>query len=138
VHVPEKRRFLLAALRRIATPVVAECEADSELWAQFGFTEACTGCQMCAFFCPTGALSKVEEDGKAGLAFRLSHCTNCRLCQDICYKGAVTLSSAIDLRQVFDDAVDLLGLPECETAREAASPRAKLRRLPESLYSKTQ
>jgi formate hydrogenlyase subunit 6/NADH:ubiquinone oxidoreductase subunit I len=103
-------------LRQMGKPAVADFEADGgpfgpaqgRLWAQFELKEGCTGCQMCAFFCPTGALSKIEEDGKAGVTFRISHCTNCRLCQDICYKEVVALSSDFDLSKVLDDAVDTL------------------------------
>jgi ferredoxin len=106
VRLPAKQRLLLAALRQLGKPVIAGFEADSGPWAQFGFEETCTGCQMCAFFCPTGALSKIEEGGKAGVAFRISFCTNCRLCQDICYKQAVLLAPGVDLSQILSDAVD--------------------------------
>jgi formate hydrogenlyase subunit 6/NADH:ubiquinone oxidoreductase subunit I len=116
VYLPGKRRLLLAALRQMGKPAVADFEADGgpfglaqgKLWAQFELKEGCTGCQMCAFFCPTGALNKIEEDGKAGVTFRISHCTNCRLCQDICYKEVVALSSDFELSKVLDDAVDTL------------------------------
>jgi ferredoxin len=114
VRLPLKRQVLLAALKGIGKPAVASFEADGgpfgpaqgRLWAQFGFEEACTGCQMCAFSCPTGALSKIEEGGKAGVAFRISFCTNCRLCQDICYKQVVLLAPGVDLSQILSDAVD--------------------------------
>jgi Pyruvate/2-oxoacid:ferredoxin oxidoreductase delta subunit len=106
VHLSAKRRLLLAALRRIGKAVDVDLEVDGRLWAQFDIEESCTGCQMCAFFCPTGALSKIEKDGRASVAFRISFCTNCRLCQDICYKAAVDLSSAVALSKVLEDAVD--------------------------------
>jgi len=144
VRLPAKRRLILAALRRLGKPVVASFTgggpfgpAQGELWAQFGFQEACTGCQMCAFFCPTGALSKVEEGGKVGVAFRISQCTNCRLCQDICYKEAVVLSSAVDLSQVFDDAVDVLLMRDVDATPWLASPEEKLKRLLESRQRQT-
>jgi len=135
VRLPAKRRLLLAALRRIGKPVIASFEGGG-LWAQFGFQEACTGCQMCAFFCPTGALSKVEEGGKAGVAFKISQCTNCRLCQDICYKEAVVLSSTIDLGKVFNEAVDVLLMRDVEAAPWLASPEEKLKRLIESAHQR--
>ena len=143
VRLPAKRRLLLAALKRFGRPVAPHFEADSSgpfgpaqgrLWAQFGFTEACTGCQMCAFFCPTGALSKVEEGGKAGVAFRISYCTNCRLCQEICYREAVVLSSAVDLSKVLDDAVDVLLMREVEAAPWLASSEERIKRLLETTF----
>jgi len=144
VRLPTKRRLLLAALKRFGRPVAPRFEADGGpfgpaqggLWAQFGFKETCTGCQMCAFFCPTGALSKIEEGDKAGVAFRISHCTNCRLCQEICYREAVVLSSAVDLSKVFDDAVDVLLMREADAAPWLASPEEKIKRLMESAYRK--
>ncbi len=106
VRLPTKRHLLLAALRQLGKPAVAGFEVDGGPWAQFGFEETCTDCQMCAFFCPTGALSKIEEGDKAGVAFRISFCTNCRLCQDICYREALDLSPGVDPSKVLDDAVD--------------------------------
>ncbi|MBM4466960.1 MAG: 4Fe-4S dicluster domain-containing protein [Chloroflexi bacterium] len=138
VRLPVKRQLFLAALRRIGKPVVASFEANGGPWAQFGFQETCTGCQMCAFFCPTGALSKVEEGGKAGVAFKISQCTNCRLCQDICYKEAVVLSSAVDLSKVFDDAVAVLLMRDVEATPWLASPEEKIKRLLEATYPKTE
>ncbi|MBC8492234.1 MAG: 4Fe-4S binding protein [Chloroflexi bacterium] len=133
VRLPAKRQLLLAALKRIGKLAIAYFEADGGPWAQFSFTETCTGCQMCAFFCPTGALSKAEEDGKAGAAFRISHCTNCRLCQEICYQEAVTLSSAVDLSKVLDDAVDVLLMREVDAAPWLASPEERIKKFLETL-----
>ena len=134
VRLPAKRQLLLAALRRIGKPVVADFEADGGPWAQFSFKETCTGCQMCAFFCPTGALSKIEEGSKAGVAFKISHCTNCRLCQEICYWEAVVLSSTVDLSKLFDNAVDVLLMREVEATPWLASSEEKIKRLLETIF----
>jgi ferredoxin len=128
-HVPAKRQLLLLALRRLSIPTTMSCMADRQLWVQFGFTEVCTGCQMCAFFCPTGALRKIQQDGQAGLAFRLSDCTNCRLCQDVCYKQAVTLSPAANLRAILDDAVDTFVMWDANTTPRHALGMDHQRRL---------
>jgi ferredoxin len=138
VRLPAKRRLLLAAMRRLGRPVAPHVQARDGLWAQFDFEKDCTGCQMCAFFCPTGALRKVEEGGKAGVAFRISHCIDCRLCQEICYRDAVVLSSTVDLNQVCDDAVDVLLMREVEAVPWLASPEEKLKRLLESTYPKNE
>jgi ferredoxin len=116
VHLPTKRRLLLAALRRMGKPAVADFEVHGGLWAQFEFKESCTGCQMCAFFCPTGALCKIEKDGQAGVAFRTSRCTHCRLCQDICYKEAVDLSSVVAMSKVLEDGVDTFLMRDANAA----------------------
>ena len=138
VHLPAKRRLLLAAVKRLEKPLVADFEADGGLWARFGFNQSCTGCQMCAFFCPTGALSKIERDGKAGVLFRTAYCTHCRLCQDICYKEAVILSPGVDLSQVLDEAVDVLWMPKVEaTPWHTLGTRNKSMSAPQSVNSPT-
>jgi ferredoxin len=129
VRLPLKRQVLLAALKGIGKPGMTGSVADGELWAQFGFEESCTGCQMCAFFCPTGALGKIENEEKAGVTFRVSHCTNCGLCRDICYKEAVVLSSVVDLGDVLDDAVETLWMRGAADAPWLASPEEKLKKL---------
>ncbi len=110
VRLPSRRRRLLAALRSLAErwPIrTGDAGAARSSWAQFSLTEACTGCQMCAYFCPTGALQKIERDGRTGLAFKLADCTNCRLCLDVCFWDAVVLSEEIDLRKVVSGSADL-------------------------------
>ncbi len=102
--VPAKRALLLASLKRLGEPAVARLETEG--WATFGHTESCTGCQMCAFFCLTGALTKVEGEGKVGVAFRASACTACGLCVDICYQDAVTLAAGADVRKVLSDEAE--------------------------------
>ncbi|MBI3014620.1 MAG: 4Fe-4S binding protein [Candidatus Tectomicrobia bacterium] len=132
--LPAKRRLLLAALRRIGKSVAAESPADGGLWARFGFKEACNGCQMCAFFCPTGALSKVQEGGKVGVTFRTSHCTACRLCQEICDCGAVTLSSTVDLSKVLADSVDVLLMQEVKACPWLESPEERIKRILSEMF----
>lgn len=139
VALPAKRRLLLDALRRIGKLASATFSADDGLWAGFGFGEDCTGCQMCAFFCPTGALSKVEQDGKVGVAFRISHCTNCGLCQDICYREAVVLSDEVDLSKVVDDSTEVLFMREANAAPwRVPSEESVAGRILESLGLKTE
>jgi formate hydrogenlyase subunit 6/NADH:ubiquinone oxidoreductase subunit I len=102
--VPAKYQLLLSTLRRL--PPQAKREWKSGLWAQFSVTEKCNGCQICAFFCPTGALTKIEQKDQVGVAFKTSLCSDCKLCQEICYRDAVRLSPTIDLNKVVNDTVD--------------------------------
>ncbi len=103
--LPAKRALLLHALKQLGEPVAARL--DMEGWATFGYTEACTGCQMCGFFCPTGALRKIEGEGKLGVSFAIAACTDCGLCTDICYKDAVEMQSGADMQAVLDETVEL-------------------------------
>jgi formate hydrogenlyase subunit 6/NADH:ubiquinone oxidoreductase subunit I len=104
-------------------------EWSDGIWAQFGFTEKCNGCQMCAFFCPTGALTKIEQEDKLGVAFKLALCTNCRLCQEICYRDGVTLSPTIDLKKIVNDTVDTLLMVESKSAIWKLSPEERIKKI---------
>lgn len=103
--LPAKRALLLASLRRLGEPLAAQLAMEG--WATFGYSQSCTGCQMCAFFCPTGALTKVEREGRVGVAFRAAACTACGLCEDICYQDAVLLSAGADARKVLSDEAEM-------------------------------
>jgi len=112
--LPVKRKLLLDSMLKLG--YLAEGVFESPLFCQFEVKEDCTGCQMCAFFCPTGALSKLEEEeGESGVSFKASDCTACNLCQDICYNKAVRLSHNVNLRKVINggtDRVIMRGLPQ--------------------------
>jgi ferredoxin len=132
-RLPAKRERLVEALKRLGPPAGASVEAGGTDWVQFSFTESCTGCQMCAFFCPTGALAKIQEEGKLGVAFRVSACTNCRLCEDVCYRRAVALTPLDDLRRVLDNTIEALWMSKVEDALWLASPEEKIKRLMQSM-----
>jgi Pyruvate/2-oxoacid:ferredoxin oxidoreductase delta subunit len=102
--LPMKRKLLLGSIRKLGN--LTEEAVESPLFCQFGVDDNCTGCQMCAFFCPTGALDKVEEEGKSGVSFKASDCTACGLCQEICYKKAVQLSHCVDLSKIISGDTD--------------------------------
>ncbi len=108
--LPMKRKLLLYSINKLGKPKSETF--DSPLFCQFEVNEDCNGCQMCAFFCPTGALNKVEEEGKSGISFKVSDCTACGLCREICYKQAVRLSSHVDLGKVIDRNVAIIMMRE--------------------------
>ena len=110
--VPMKRRLLLNFMRMLGTVTEKASETESPLFCQFEIDDNCNGCQMCAFFCPTGALNKFDEGEKAGVSFKISDCTACGLCQEVCYKGAVRLSHAIDFHKVINGDVAVLTMRE--------------------------
>ena len=54
-RAPARRQRLLETLGQMPSPVYGSPGAVAGLSAQFAITDDCTGCQMCAYFCPTGA-----------------------------------------------------------------------------------
>ena len=122
-RVPGKRQLLVSSLKRISGQE-SERELDTNLWAAVSIKESCTGCQMCAFFCPTGALVKFVEDDKPGLTFKYAECTNCRLCREICYTASIELAAHVDLTKVIAEASEIVW-----SNMQTCSREEKLRRL---------
>jgi ferredoxin len=109
-HVPEKRRYLLASLKALGQPVAQKL--CTSLWAKVTIAGNCTGCQGCVTFCPTGALTKFEHGGQAGISFQTSDCTDCMLCEDICQRalrtGSLTATQPIELTDVLQPTSEVL------------------------------
>lgn len=103
VRVPTKRQLVLSSLQRLA-PQVANVELETTEWATVSVKPSCTGCQMCAFFCPTGALVKISDAGKPSLIFQVANCTACHLCQDACYTQSIELGARVNLNNVVAQA----------------------------------
>jgi formate hydrogenlyase subunit 6/NADH:ubiquinone oxidoreductase subunit I len=79
----------------------------------------CSGCQMCATFCPTAAISKyADQDGNQGLEFSPQNCVKCRCCQDICPENAITISEQIFAIDIITGAVDRYQMPAGESPLE--------------------
>lgn len=108
-RLPEKRRLLLAAWRRLARPAMGHPAAAQ--WAQLILKESCTGCQMCAFFCPTGALSRVRDDGQRCITYTPAYCAGCHLCEKACFWHAIEIVPAADLGKAFDGSSEVLAMP---------------------------
>ena len=84
---------------------------------------------MCAFFCPTGALTKIKQEGKLGVAFKLATCTDCRVCQEICYRDGVTLSATVDLNKLVNDAEDTFLMVDVKAALWKLPQEERLRKI---------
>lgn len=112
--IPDRRERLLDSLAALGEP--EDVMVDTRLWGHVVIdTDACASCQMCAVFCPTGALAKfTDADGTFGVEHRPSDCVKCRSCEAICPEHAIEISE-----EVF--AVDLLG---GVTDRYVMRPRA--------------
>ena len=98
--IPGRRKRLLTALRAMGEP--KDEMIATRLWGHVVIeSDKCKSCQMCATFCPTGALRKFEEkDGTFGVDHYPSRCVKCRTCTDICPADALWISDevfAVDL-----------------------------------------
>lgn len=106
--LPPRRAILLDALKRFGQP--SNAMIDTHLWGHAVIDEGrCSGCGMCAAFCPTGALTKRENmlpNASTWLASRngasritLAHapelCLQCRTCEQLCPEGALKLSDEV-------------------------------------------
>jgi ferredoxin len=130
-QVPAKRTLLLEALRRLGKPPAPNFAGQFTGWVTCQINENCTGCAMCAYFCPTGALIKTRQEGKTVLVFSAASCTNCGLCREICYCNSIDLAGRTDLPKALAEVSEIFSLPGEPSA--AKSSEAKLRRLVESL-----
>ena len=115
---------MLDALERLGQQ--RDVMPSTRLWAHVIVDETrCSGCGMCARFCPTGALTirdgdcnekqinwltrrNVEKTGSSGAA--LAHapnlCLQCRACKQLCPRHAIELSSETFAVDVPAGAVD--------------------------------
>ncbi len=98
--IPGRRKRLLTALRAMGEP--QDVMIGTRLWGHVVIDpDKCQSCQMCATFCPTGALRKFgKPDGTFGIDHYPSRCVKCRCCTDICPAGTLWISDevfAVDL-----------------------------------------
>lgn len=96
--VPTRRVRLYNYLAHIGEPVADQVETRV-IGAVTINPEACNSCRMCAVFCPTGALKKLDEGEVWGIVHRPSACMQCRLCEQICPQQAITVSGKVPIRQ---------------------------------------
>lgn len=125
--VPSRRTRLYNYLSHIGAPV-AETVVSHTIGTITIDTEKCRQCRMCATFCPTGALRRLnatptgrpdteageyhhtapnklaadipaEASGEYGLLHRPAACVQCRACEQICPDGAITVSSTVPLKE---------------------------------------
>ena len=105
-HLPNRRRRTLAALRKLGEP--EDVMIGTRLWGHVIIdTEKCSSCQMCATFCPTGALEKFEdENGTFGVGHAPSACVKCRCCENICPEHAISISEEVFAVDLLEDIVE--------------------------------
>jgi formate hydrogenlyase subunit 6/NADH:ubiquinone oxidoreductase subunit I len=128
-YLPVKWQILSAALDALPGKS-CPTSFSGDLWAGITIGESCTGCQMCADSCHTGALAKNEHEGTIGLSFSASRCTGCNVCVDACYLKCLKSTTIVDLRKIVAGETKPLVRRELESVAFLMAPMAdKLRRL---------
>lgn len=98
--VPSRRVRLFNYLRHVGDGQPVADEADSRVIGKVHIdTQVCDSCRMCAVFCPTGAIKKIDEDNLFGIVHRPSACVQCRLCESICPKQAISVETRVPIKQ---------------------------------------
>lgn len=124
-YLPSKRKLLLNSVKKLGQPACSPISADILPFYQLKIDDNCTGCGMCAYFCPTGALKKIEQTGKVAITFQLSNCTKCNLCQEICYQGSISVAPEINPDKLFSDEKDTLFAIVTDTTKPIEVSREK-------------
>ncbi len=117
-----KNLSVLDALCELAPDEDPFCLSDRTLETRlFGDVtidlDTCTGCGMCAMFCPTAALRfsdvvQHEDEAMRYLEFQAADCTQCLLCADACIHRSVTVRSRTDLDELLDLEPRLISVPK--------------------------
>lgn len=104
--IPERRASLLERLGAWGEP--DDVMISSRLWGHVVIDEGkCSSCQMCATFCPTGALSKFQRPGGSfGLEHSPGICVACQCCADICRESALSLSKEVFATDLLNGVVE--------------------------------
>ena len=109
--VPDRREELAQALFEIGEPVGARME--TRLWGHVTIDpRRCTGCRICATFCPTGALVKYGDERETGVEHTPSDCVRCLCCQDVCRAGAVHVDASVDPAAIASGESERFPMPD--------------------------
>lgn len=96
--VPLRRVRLYNYLKHVGDPVADTVESRI-IGAVSIDADRCSSCRMCAVFCPTGAIRKLDEDDLFGIIHRPSACMQCRLCERLCPQDAIKVESRVPIGQ---------------------------------------
>ncbi len=108
-ELPDRRKILFTALKRLPKPPIYHTVAEEEISfvsQKFIEAETCTNCQMCYRICPTGALS--SDSMMSRIYFDAMLCIKCRACHDTCEPDAIKLQPVFELKEFFEPTQRLL------------------------------
>ncbi|RUM43698.1 MAG: hypothetical protein DSY46_07655 [Hydrogenimonas sp.] len=128
IHDSDKKEPLKRILLKNALKMASETfPEDTMIEGDFSFVvnkridaDTCTNCQECAMFCPTDALSLLQDN--TGIIFQVGKCIACSICNDICQPGSIQNDNQLDLVGLAFDRMQLLvkhHLEMCEECKVA-------------------
>ncbi len=107
--IPDKRKILFTALKRVPKPSIYHTVARDEisfLSQKYIEAETCTNCQICYRICPTGALS--SDARMSRIYFDAMLCIKCHACHDVCEPDAINIQPTFELKEFFEPTQRLL------------------------------
>jgi Pyruvate/2-oxoacid:ferredoxin oxidoreductase delta subunit len=124
----EERQPLKRILLKNSLKMSAEGFADdAEVKGEFSFVvgkrideTTCNNCQECAMFCPTGAMSALQDN--TGIIFQVGKCIHCGICNEVCQPRSIGNEPGFDLVNFAFDRMELLvkhTLEICEECKVA-------------------
>ncbi len=108
-ELPDRRKILFTALKRLSKPPIYHTVAEREISfvsQKFIKAETCTNCQMCYRICPTGALS--SDSKMSRIYFDAMLCIKCHACHDTCEPNAIKLQPVFELKEFFEPTQRIL------------------------------
>lgn len=108
-RVPAVRERLLELLASLApAPEQTMPAGDTPFASVQVHAVRCSGCALCARFCPTGALDFASEEESFRLQFQPALCLDCHICVVACPEDAVQLGDTLNPSDLTAQAAALL------------------------------
>lgn len=113
-----RRRYLQMLFDRQVPPQSAIVNCGQEFpWAKINIDERkCVACGICVALCPTGAITRKQENAHLSHYFNASFCTNCGLCNEACPEHAISFERNVPLSDLLAseaEAITRIPLNSC-------------------------
>ena len=106
---PLKRILLKNSLKKRAEKFPETTTSETDFSFVINKTidaETCNNCQECAMFCPTDALSIMQDN--TGIIFQMGKCIACAICNDVCQPDSIHNDRTFDLVSFAFDRMQIL------------------------------
>lgn len=95
-RLPTSRQRLNQQIEALAPAPSTELVTTTLPFAQVVVNRAaCSACELCSRFCPTGALDLVKDGNHFTLQFTPRHCIDCGICAQACPENAISFGASL-------------------------------------------